>query len=96
MISISYIHSHTHSLSHNLSLNYYVRIENKTSFFLYYAFEHAHAPQFTSQQFTESNIRGSFGDSVREMNWAVGKVMTALIDAGVSDNTFVFLTAGNG
>lgn len=71
-------------------------LESEEPFFLYYAFQHVHSPQFAGQQFRKSNIRGDFGDSLREMNWVVGKVMQALKDAGVYYNTFVFLTADNG
>ncbi|XP_064397200.1 arylsulfatase A-like [Halichondria panicea] len=65
-------------------------------FFLYYAFQHMHAPQFSGQKFRNSSKRGNYGDSLREVNWAVSQVLQALSNTGVSDNTVIFLTADNG
>ena len=67
-----------------------------TPFFLYFAFQHTHNPQFAGKNFTNTTIRGPFGDSLAELDWGVGQVMQALKDAGVDDNTFVFFTADNG
>ena len=67
-----------------------------TPFFLYYAFQHTHQPQFAGQNFTNSTIRGPFGDALAELDLEVGLVMQTLKDAGVDDNTFVFFTADNG
>ena len=69
---------------------------SKTPFFLYMAFQHTHKPQFSGQQFTNSSIRGPFGDSLSELDWQVGEIMKTLKDSGVSDNTFIFFTADNG
>ncbi len=33
-------------------------------FFLYYAFQHVHNPQFASKEFRNASIRGTFGDSL--------------------------------
>lgn len=65
-------------------------------FFLYYAFQHMHSPQFSGEKFRNSSVRGSYGDSLREVNWAVSQVLNALSNAGVADNTVIFLTADNG
>lgn len=65
-------------------------------FFLYFAFQHTHQPQFAGKMFTNSSIRGPFGDALGELDWAVGQVMQSLKEAGVEDNTFVFFTADNG
>jgi arylsulfatase A len=65
-------------------------------FFLYFAFNHLHKPQYAGKQFTGSTIRGNFGDALTEMDDGVGQVMAALKEAGVDDNTFVFFTADNG
>ena len=65
-------------------------------FFLYMAFSHTHRPQFSSQQFTNSSIRGHFGDSLSELDWEVGQIMTAIREAQIENNTFVFFTSDNG
>ena len=69
---------------------------SSTPFFLYFAFQHTHEPQFASEQFTNSTMRGPFGDSLAELDWAVGSVISTLQEAGVDDNTFVFFTSDNG
>lgn len=70
--------------------------DNKNPFFLYMAFQHTHKPQFSGQSFVNTSIRGPFGDSLSELDWQVGQIMTTLKDAGVDKNTFVFFTADNG
>ncbi|XP_064396908.1 arylsulfatase A-like [Halichondria panicea] len=68
----------------------------KAPFFLYMAFQHTHHPQFASKTFTNSSVRGKFGDALNELDWAVGQVFQFIEDAGVKDNTFVFFTSDNG
>ena len=65
-------------------------------FFLYLAFQHTHHPQFAGKRFTNTTIRGMFGDAITEMDWAVGEVIQALKNSNVEDNTFIFFTADNG
>ena len=71
-------------------------LASSTPFFLYFAFQHTHEPQFASKQFTNSTMRGPFGDSLAELDWAVGSVISTLQEAGVDDNTFMFFTSDNG
>ncbi|XP_072169148.1 arylsulfatase A-like [Diadema setosum] len=65
-------------------------------FFLYYAFQHAHHPQFASQKFRNSTARGTYGDSLAELDWCVGKVLAQLKASGVLENTLVLFTSDNG
>jgi arylsulfatase A len=65
-------------------------------FFLYMAFQHTHHPQFASPKFTNTSIRLKFGDSLNELDWGVGQIFSALTEAGVSNNTFVFFVSDNG
>ena len=39
-------------------------VDQKKPFFLYMAFQHTHHPQFASKMFTDSSIRGMFGDAL--------------------------------
>ena len=70
--------------------------EKQNPFFLYVAFQHVHMPQFAGKMFTNTSIRGAFGDSLGELDWAVGQIFSFLEEAGVKDNTFVFFTSDNG
>ena len=60
------------------------------------AFSHTHRPQFSGQMFTNSSIRGDFGDSLTELDWEVGQIMGAIEEAGIQNDTFVFFTSDNG
>ena len=71
-------------------------VEKKTPFFLFYSFHQVHFPQFSSSLFRNSSIRGSFGDSVSEMDWAVGRLVKTLHDTGVYNNTVIIFTSDNG
>ncbi len=68
----------------------------KNPFFLYMAFQHTHKPNFASNAFVNTTIRGPFGDSLSELDWGVGQIMDTLKSEGVSDNTLVFFSSDNG
>ena len=80
----------------SLQFNDIFSTDSKTPFFLYFAFQHTHTPQFASKQFTNTTLRGPFGDSLANLDWAVGEVIAALKTFGVANNTFVFFTSDNG
>ncbi|XP_016067149.1 PREDICTED: arylsulfatase A [Miniopterus natalensis] len=65
-------------------------------FFLYYASHHTHYPQFSGQSFAGHSGRGAFGDSLMELDAAVGALMTAVGDLGLLRETLVIFTADNG
>ncbi|XP_077932947.1 arylsulfatase A isoform X3 [Halichoerus grypus] len=65
-------------------------------FFLYYASHHTHYPQFSGQSFSGRSGRGPFGDSLMELDAAVGALMTAVGDLGLLGETLVIFTADNG
>ena len=61
-------------------------------FFLYLAFGHVHTPQYASAEHAGKSKRGIFGDSVAEVDQAVGKVLASV--AGT--NTLAILSSDNG
>lgn len=79
-------------------------------FFLYMAFSHVHqlcAPRDYPEQETcqwagtrrEQGVLGQtarFQDAVEEMDWIAGRILTALEEAGVVNNTVVLFTSDNG
>lgn len=65
-------------------------------FFLYYAIHHTHWPQYAGKATRNASIAGPLGDSLREVDNAVGAVFQALRDTGNYYNTFFFFTADNG
>ena len=68
----------------------------ETPFFLFFSFHHVHFPQFSSQNFRNSSLRGSFGDAVAEMDAAVGNLVATLEETGVLDDTLIIFTSDNG
>ena len=64
-----------------------------TPFLLYLAFAHMHVSMFSNKMFVGTSKNGLWGDGVREMDWAVGKVFTTLKTEGVADNTLSFFTS---
>ena len=68
----------------------------KTPFFLYVAFQHTHKPQFAGKDFSNTTLRGAFGDALAELDWGVGQVLQALKDANIDNDTFVFFSSDNG
>jgi len=65
-------------------------------FFLYFAHTFPHRPLFASEAFRGRSAGGIFGDAVEEVDWSVGKVLDALKDAGVDDDTLVMFSSDNG
>ncbi|MFN2396713.1 MAG: sulfatase-like hydrolase/transferase, partial [Bacteroidales bacterium] len=65
-------------------------------FFFYMAYNMAHLPIFTTDQFRGQSKTGLYGDVMEELDWSVEQILKALDDNGVADNTIVFLASDNG
>ena len=65
-------------------------------FFLYLAYQMAHLPIFTTDEFLGKSKAGLYGDVMAELDWSVEQILQALNANGVEDNTIVFLTSDNG
>eukprot|EP00928_Gymnodinium_smaydae_P032160 TRINITY_DN23365_c0_g1_i1.p1 TRINITY_DN23365_c0_g1~~TRINITY_DN23365_c0_g1_i1.p1 ORF type:complete len:561 (-),score=106.83 TRINITY_DN23365_c0_g1_i1:132-1814(-) len=68
----------------------------KTPFFLYFACNHVHVPDYASEGMCNSSKRGRYGDALAEMDRSIGAVLQGLRSAGVDENTIVFFTSDNG
>ena len=73
-----------------------IRNHQNTPFFIYLAHNLPHVPLFVSSEFTDVSRRGLYGDVIEEIDWSVGRVLRALEDAGIADNTLVIFTSDNG
>jgi arylsulfatase A len=47
-------------------------------FFVYFASHHTHGPAFAKANFTNTSIRGWFGDHLRTLDWSVGEIIAAI------------------
>ncbi|TWU32494.1 sulfatase family protein [Novipirellula artificiosorum] len=65
-------------------------------FFLYLSTTNIHHPFTPAPHFQGTSQCGLYGDFIHELDWIVGKVMTALEEKGVAENTLVILTSDNG
>jgi arylsulfatase A len=68
----------------------------KQPFFFYLAYNMAHLPIYTTDEFRGRSEAGLYGDVMEEMDWSVGEILQALKDNNIEDNTIVFLTSDNG
>jgi arylsulfatase A-like enzyme len=65
-------------------------------FFLYLALTSPHTPIVPTEDWQGKSGIGAYGDFVMETDWALGEVLTALDQAGISENTLIFFTSDNG
>src|SRR3569833_1006098 len=65
-------------------------------FFLYFPHTFPHIPLAASPKFRGKSPLGIYGDTVAEIDWSVGEVMSALQTAGVASNTLVIFSSDNG
>ena len=62
----------------------------------YMAFPQCHVSMFTNTSFTNTSKNGIFGDQIREMDWAVGRVLAAVAAHNLMHNTIFFFTSDHG
>merc|ERR1712196_631892 len=74
----------------------FIDSNSEDPFFLYLAYDQTHVPLFSSPYFTNTTLRGLFGDALYEMDTSIGMIMDHLRKRGLEDNTFVLFTSDNG
>ncbi len=65
-------------------------------FFLYLAHTMPHVPLYASDEFEGRSLRGLYGDTIEEIDWSCGQVLSTLRELGLEDNTLVVFTSDNG
>ena len=65
-------------------------------FFLYFAPCNIHGPYTPNARFRGTSACGVYCDFIREFDWSVGEILSALDRTGAADNTLVILTSDNG
>ncbi|TRX51907.1 arylsulfatase [Fulvivirga sp. M361] len=71
-------------------------LKEDTPFFLYYAPHIPHYPHVPAKQFQGTSGVGLYGDFVKELDWAVGEIITALEKNNILDETLIIFTSDNG
>lgn len=74
----------------------FIRRSKDQPFFLYVPHSMPHVPLFCSEKFKGKSKAGVYGDVMMEIDWSVGKIVSALEEAGVADNTLLMFTSDNG
>jgi len=65
-------------------------------FLLYFPHTFPHIPLHASDKFRGTSDGGLYGDTVEELDWSVGEVLSCLDRLGIAEDTFVFFTSDNG
>lgn len=65
-------------------------------FFIYVSHHIVHNPLLPSKPFVKTSQKGKYGDFVKELDHSTGRIMQAIKDAGIDDNTLVVFTSDNG
>jgi arylsulfatase A-like enzyme len=65
-------------------------------FFLYLAHKDPHQPNYPSKRFLNSSEAGLYGDTVQEVDWSVGEVLSCLQRNNLIRDTIILFTSDNG
>jgi arylsulfatase len=74
----------------------FIERNRQSPFFLYVAHSMPHVPLFVSDKFRGKSEGGLYGDVTSEIDWSVGKILEALKQFGLDENTLVIYTSDNG
>ncbi len=74
----------------------WIRQTKEKPFFLNLALAAPHAPIDPAKEFLGRTGEGVYADFVYELDWCVGRILRALDDCGVADNTMVIFLSDNG
>ena len=67
-----------------------------TPFFLYLAHAMPHKPLAASEAFYKKSSAGLYADTVIELDWGVGQVLSKLKETGLDEKTLVIFSSDNG
>ena len=70
--------------------------KSKKPFFLFTSWTRPHYPNLTSKDFEGRSHIGLYGDSVMELDHNTGRVLDAIKESGIEDNTIVVWVSDNG
>lgn len=74
----------------------FMRAGKDGPFFLYLAYHMPHVPLGVSEKFRGKSKRGLYGDTIEELDSAIGDVFTELKTLGLDESTLVVFTSDNG
>ncbi|HET8737587.1 MAG TPA: sulfatase, partial [Pricia sp.] len=74
----------------------FIKKNKEKPFLIYLAHNLPHIPLFASEEFLGKSKRGLYGDVVAEIDDGVGKILAALDEERLAENTIVVFTSDNG
>jgi len=74
----------------------HIRANRDRPFFIYLAHNLPHVPLFVSEPFEDVSRRGLYGDVIEEIDASTGRILDALREEGIAENTLVVFTSDNG
>ena len=74
----------------------FIEANRERSFFLYLPHSAVHFPIYPGEAFAGRSPHGFYSDWVEEVDWSVGRVLDAIREAGLAEQTLVFFTSDNG
>lgn len=74
----------------------FIEREKDEPFFIYVSHHIVHTPLLPSKDFVGSSTKGKYGDFIKELDHSTGRIMKAIREAGIDDNTLVVFTSDNG
>ena len=74
----------------------FIEANRAQPFFVYLPHTFPHLPLFASDGFRDRSANGRYGDSVEEIDWSTGEILSCLDRLNLSNNTLVIFTSDNG
>jgi arylsulfatase A-like enzyme len=74
----------------------FIKENRDTPFFVYLPHAMVHWPHHASDAFRGKSANGIYGDVVEEIDWSTGKIIKALKELDIDENTLVIFTSDNG
>lgn len=74
----------------------FIKRPSKDPFFIYIPHSMPHLPVYASAEFQGTSAGGHYGDVIEEMDFNVGRILDALKQEGLEENTLVIFTSDNG
>lgn len=74
----------------------FIQKNKKEKFFIYLPYAMPHVPLYPGKRFAGKSKRGTYGDVVEEIDWAVGEILTKLKQEGLDKKTIVWFISDNG
>jgi arylsulfatase A-like enzyme len=74
----------------------FMKLNQDKPFFVYVPHTMPHTRLDASEQFKGKSRRGLYGDVIEEIDFNVGRILDAVKEMGLADNTYVLFTSDNG